>query len=450
MRTFLPALIVTALLALIAVASASASVVVNVRIEGPGETLFEGPVRTEGHMLKAASETTSHPCDGTNGHHNPTPGATPTAAGADAMSIAGEKEGFDGIWEEGFHDFKITRWGPDAASTLKSEFWGLLIDQTFTSFGGCQIELAEGDQVLWMYDGFANRPFLTLFAGGEPSGAAVATATVALGQPLTVTVGQYTSEEGAHHGLKPYENGAEVSPVSTAANGFQTVESSALATTEPDGTATVTFKEPGWHRLKASPKKPSEGFRSNRLDVCVPPEGASDCGALPSDDLTRSPPVEEVTPEVTPEATGTPTGSVAVLGSGPSAPAVLTPAPPLLRLDGLELAPIDDRARGLVYRGRWRRVSEARAWLGTVSLGSAGATLSVHLAAGRPVLILRDVRHRARLAVLAGTHRQIITVAASSSASSRAIVLPRRRSAGAIQLRILKGTVGIDGVAVTP
>src|ERR1700677_1156848 len=85
---------------------------VNVRIEGKSETLFEGPIWTEGHDVEASSDTRERPCDGTNNHQHTTPGPTPTAAGVDAVGILGET--FDGQWYTGYDDYFITRWGQDA------------------------------------------------------------------------------------------------------------------------------------------------------------------------------------------------------------------------------------------------------------------------------------------------------------------------------------------------
>ena len=56
---------------------------VNLRIEGPTYTIFEGPVLTSGHNVTTPSGGTHH-CDGTNGNANPFPGPTCTSALDDA------------------------------------------------------------------------------------------------------------------------------------------------------------------------------------------------------------------------------------------------------------------------------------------------------------------------------------------------------------------------------
>ena len=426
-------------LALAPLASAS---VVNVRIEGGTQTLFEGPVRTEGHQIRASSDTQQRECNGTNSGARASPGPTPTAAAVDAMSLLGES--FDGQWSSSSQDYFITRWGPEAQNAAEGEYWGLLVDDSFLSVGGCQYELAEGDQVLWAYDAFNHDRFLTLYGASESRTAAIPTPTVALGQPFTVKVESFNGNEGAFHSLGPY-SGAEVSPVSTAANGFQTVDtgSSESVTTTGEGTATITFNTPGWHRLKATAGKT---FRSDRLDVCVPAPGATSCGALPSDDQVRP---SEQTPR---EKPGPPTGPGGTSTHPEPGSSMRRPpgkgAPVTLKLDGLALSPIDDRSPRIHYRGRWRRVHESRAWNATVSIGRPGARLSINLGRGRPVFVLRDVRHRARIEVIEGAHHKSFAVLSIAPGQSRALVTSRLIDPGYIELRVVDGTVGVDAIAL--
>ncbi|HEY2217309.1 MAG TPA: hypothetical protein VGH21_07420 [Solirubrobacteraceae bacterium] len=281
--------------------STAAPMQVNVRIEGKGETLFEGPIRAEGHDVQASSDTQPRSCDGTNNGKHPTPGPTPTSTSADAMALAGES--FDGEWFAGFDDYFITRWGPDAQSNANAAFWGVLVNNVFTSVGGCQYELSRGDEVIWVYNAFAGRPILQLFAGGYTGPGQPLTATAELGKPFTVEVGK-TGEGG--EGTPPEAGserapfvafaGADVSPVQTNAKGFEKVltSSSATVTSDAQGKASITFTEPGWHRIKATVPGVGAGaeestVRSNRLDVCVPAGGQSGCGAPPAEDEVRTP-----------------------------------------------------------------------------------------------------------------------------------------------------------------
>jgi hypothetical protein len=285
---------------LFAAPAGAAPVTVNVRIEGATETLFEGPVAVEPHAVKASSDTVQRSCDGLNSldPENTAPEPTPTAAAADAMTLAGET--FDGKWYSGFNDYFITRFGPDAEKEGRS--WGILVNNTFTSVGGCQYQLDGGDEVLWVFNAFTSRPFLALFpaAANYTVGPRPLTATANLGEPFEVEVAAYADDQegdpaegSVRAGSTAYE-GADVSPVTTSANGFEKVDTADAATvvTNAQGKAQVTFTTPGWHRIKATVPGAAEedAIRSNRLDVCVLGGGETSCGAAPAEDAVRVPP----------------------------------------------------------------------------------------------------------------------------------------------------------------
>jgi hypothetical protein len=290
---------ISSLLPLAAPAGA-APTTVNVRIEGAHETLFEGPLAVEPHGVKASSDTDQRPCDGINSLDpgNTLPAPTPTASAADAMALIGET--FDGKWYSGFDDYFITRFGPDAEKEGKS--WGILVNNTFTNVGGCQYQLDGGDEVLWVFDAFDFRPFLALFpaAANYTSGPRPLTATATLGEPFEVEVAAYEEDAEANPAAGPSRTGssafagADVSPVTTAANGFEKVETSDPTTvvTNAQGKAQVTFTTAGWHRIKATVPGGGEeaAIRSNRLDVCVLGPGETSCGAPPAEDAVRVPP----------------------------------------------------------------------------------------------------------------------------------------------------------------
>jgi hypothetical protein len=276
---------------------------VNVRIEGAHETLFEGPIAVEPHGVRATSDSSPklRSCNGINSLDpwNTVPAPTPTSSSVDAMALIGET--FDGKWYPGFNDYFITRFGPDREAESKS--WGILVNNTFTNVGGCQYQLDEGDEVLWIYNAFNNRKNLALFPAGTTSGTRGLTATATLEQPFEVEVREYEDNlednPSAHPeltGSVPYAN-AYVSPVETNAKGFEKVVTGSpeAKKTDSNGRASITFDTPGWHRIKAT-VPPGHGeteeaaFRSNRIDVCVPASGQTDCGALPAEDQVRVPP----------------------------------------------------------------------------------------------------------------------------------------------------------------
>jgi uncharacterized membrane protein YgcG len=307
MRKLVATLVVASLSSVLLVTTAAAAQTqVNVRIEGRAETLFEGPVLVESDGVRASSDTQARSCNGINSLDlgNVVPAATPTAASADALGLIGET--FDGQWYPGFNDYFITRWGPDPQSPGDAAYWGILVNDTFTNVGGCQYQLDGGDEVLWVYDAFKGRPDLALFpeAAHYASGPRPLTATTGLNEPLALEVAAYEDDEEnrppaapGRAGSSPFAN-AEVAPVITGAKGFEKVnaKSSATVKTNAEGKATVSFGEPGWHRIKATvaAEGGENAIRSNRLDVCVTGgvatkalEGATGCGELPAADRVR-------------------------------------------------------------------------------------------------------------------------------------------------------------------
>lgn len=286
-RALAAALIATGvLLPMAAAPAAAAPAEIGVRIEGRVKTLFEGPVLTDGRRIRAASDHTDRPCDGTNGGANPSPGPTPTAAAVDAMAIVGQD--FDGRWFAGYEDYYVERWGPDEESFEGTgSFWGLLVEDSLSSVGGCQLRLTAADEVLWAYDAFdPARPFLRLAAPGGDPGEPV---YVEAGEPLELAVRQRA--HGGVLGVRPTSEPAAGVPVRLVStdpgSGFQTPGATADVSAA-DGSAAVVFDTPGWQRLKAA----DDGgyIRSNRLDVCVRPAGGGGCGPPPPDTALRVPP----------------------------------------------------------------------------------------------------------------------------------------------------------------
>jgi hypothetical protein len=326
---------------------------VNVRIEGKSETLFEGPIWSEGHNIQASSDTRERPCDATNNHAHATPGPTPTASAVEAMRIVGET--FDGHWYPGYDDYFITRWGADEQGPAEGAYWGILVNDVFTDVGGCQYELHEDDEVLWVYDAFKERAKLALFPADDFVSRPPLTAMVQLGQPFEVQVEAYgDGSEGDPPGepdradATPY-SGARVAPVLTSPRGSERVQTASPegATTNSEGKASITFTTPGWHRIKAGAPMNDEGeeeaVRSNRIDVCVPAHGETGCGPVPAEDDPRTAPAwagtseeeHHETPAETPggqDRSGGQASSGSQSGGGPgAAPSSSTQTPALPR-----------------------------------------------------------------------------------------------------------------------
>jgi hypothetical protein len=354
---------------------------VSVRIEGKTETLFEGPVLTDGHNIKGLTDTEApaagRQCDGLNNNANPTPGPTATAASVDAMAI--RDEGFDGDWygPESFDDYFITQWGPERQDVGEGDYWGIVVNNVFTSVGGCQFQVDNGDEVLWIYDAFDGRPQLVLYPGDYSGGSAQLTAKASLGVPFEVTVEEWGGDccsssppPSPTRSGDPYE-GAEVAPVVPTVRGFERVDTASAETVETgaDGNATITFDTPGWHRIKATAAGKETAIRSNRLDVCVPDPPAADCGPLPADDLARTPPSSEEPGAGNPDKTAEQPGAGSVTG----------PPPPAGRVRfaprGLDKTRLDDGIVGVSWEVRDAGPGIARWRVSSKTLGRKGAHL---------------------------------------------------------------------------
>ena len=212
-------------------------VTVNLRVEGPNRTVFDGPVTTDGHDVTTATAGT-HKCDGTNGGSEPDPGATATAALDDAAKLAGFT--IDGPYGNfGIDDYFIERVA-DEWIDPNSQYWSLWINHSFSDKGGCQKRILAGQDVLW-----AGIPFSV-------------TVPLKLTGPDTTTTGQPVQVQ--------VTDGSNGAPQSGATVGG--------ATTGPDGRATLSFPNEGIYRLKA--EKP-DTIRSNSIVLCVDPPGAAPC-----------------------------------------------------------------------------------------------------------------------------------------------------------------------------
>ena len=237
-RRALPGALVLLSLALPSTALAL-PVTVNLRVEGPTATVFDGPVTTDGHAVTTVAGGT-HPCDGTNGAAQPTAGPTATAALDDAARAAGFT--IDGPYGSfGIDDFFIERVA-DQQIDPNTAYWSLWINQVFSDQGGCQKRVLAGQDVLWAGIPFSVSVPLRLEGSN--------TATVGRPVNVRVTDGQ----------TKVPQAGATVGGATTSASGI----------------ATLSFARKGIYRLKAS--KP-DTIRSNTIVMCVDPEGADPCSS---------------------------------------------------------------------------------------------------------------------------------------------------------------------------
>jgi hypothetical protein len=223
---------------LVCATAQAAPVTVNLRVEGSSATIFEGPVTTDGKQIDKGDGP--HPCDGTNGGANPSPGPTMTAALDDAP-VPG---GWGATWDPAFQDFLIERIGAEAQDPVNFRYWGYALNYQFPSVGGCQQRVGAGDQVLFTFDSFG-KPLLKLEGP----------ARVEAGRSAAVTVTDGTTGQ-------PLE-GATIAGVPGA--------------TGPDGRLDVSFEAEGIRSLKADR---AASVRSNTLEVCVEARGSGRCATF--------------------------------------------------------------------------------------------------------------------------------------------------------------------------
>jgi hypothetical protein len=188
----------TALVFTLASANATAApATVQLRVEGADATIFEGPVKTDGHKIEQDKNGPQN-CDGTNGGIYPTAGPTVTSALDDAVA-------WDGTWSTSFSDFLISRIGSDKATD--TQFWGTALNGSPTELGGCQVQVKNGDEVLWAFDMFSAKKLLRL----------TGPRTAKIGKAFKVKV------VDTLHGNKPVK-GADVAGVKTNAKGVASLE----------------------------------------------------------------------------------------------------------------------------------------------------------------------------------------------------------------------------------
>ncbi len=230
-------LLIASLLALVLPAAAAAApTAVDVRIEGKASTIFSSPVTTDGKEVTTASGGT-HVCDGTNNGVSPSPVATATSALDDA-ALEGAFT-WDGPWSgPAYPDYFVTRIAGEAQTA--TEFWGVFVNGVLSDAGGCQTVVDAGDEVLWAFDAFSKSGALRLTA---PAATQVDT-------PLTVKATTVAGD----------------APVSGATVGS--------AITGADGTASLSFSEPGVYVLKAD--RP-DLVRSREVRICVDPPLVEAC-----------------------------------------------------------------------------------------------------------------------------------------------------------------------------
>ena len=235
-------------ISLAAASPAPAKVPVDLRIEGPTRTLFEGRIATPVRTFRFTNERTRHRCDGTAVVGGPS--ARPVATRGGAIDEAAERFGFSlrGKWFEGLGATFERIAGEDVAFDPTTNRYLVEYENGLpTELGSCADPIRPGDDVLFAYGTGSE----TLLALSGPR-------TAAPQDRVTMRV----------------TNARTQAPVAGA-----TVRG---VVTGPAGLATVgPFERAGYHALKA--RQPG-AIRSNRLRLCV--TSGTDGACAPLDRIT--------------------------------------------------------------------------------------------------------------------------------------------------------------------
>lgn len=432
---------------------------VTLRVEGPARTTFEGSVTTDGHDVTTPSGG-RHKCDGTNGGAHPTPGPSATATLDDGARLGGFT--WDGTYNQSFDDYLVERVGPDRAT--QSQFWGVFVNGTASQVGGCQQRVGQGDEVVWAFDAFSKSHALRLTGPGFAE----------TGQPVAVRVTD--SSNGS-----PIP-GADVGGTATGG----------------DGSATLSFAQPGIYRLKA---ERADSVRSNVLVLCVDRHGAEPCTSVDKSapsvkSLLRSGFLFESASSRTfffswqaqdgPDGSGVASYDVDVRRTA-DAKAAATDWRPLARRireprrlfhsdagRGYEfrvaavdragnrsayattsvLVPIDERDRRFVRLSRgWKEVPRDGAWGKLMARADrAGRTMTVRFRGRRAVLIGRRIRNGGRVRVSVDGRSSVRRLRGRDGRSRIMLgTRPLRPGVHVLRLRTLGGgPVAIDAIGVVP
>jgi hypothetical protein len=114
--------------------------------------------------------------------------------------------------------------------------------------------------------------------------------------------------------------------------------------------------------------------------------------------------------------------------------------------------PYDDRGKGRHYSSGWRRIKSRRAWLGGYSQSSRpGATLNFATrGGGRIYLIARTGPHGGKAVFGRGAKKKVVSFRTRKPRNRRVVAIINRtqKRVYRFRLRVLRGTVTVDGLGV--
>jgi hypothetical protein len=115
--------------------------------------------------------------------------------------------------------------------------------------------------------------------------------------------------------------------------------------------------------------------------------------------------------------------------------------------------PYDDRGKGRRYSGAWRHLKNKRAWLGGYSRSSRpGSTLYFRTRGGGRVYIVGQTGPKGGRALLqaSGNRKRVISFRSKKVRNRRVVAVVNRtpKQAFRLRLRVLSGTITVDGIGV--
>ena len=137
---------------LLADPATAAPVTVNLRVEGPTRTLFEGPVTTDVRPFQFTGDPVAHQCDGTTlGGMSPQPAPTRGAAlMATGLAVTG-------TWSSFGPSFKTIDGEDVDFNGTTFAYLAEYKNNVFASLGSCGDTIQVGDDVLYAYGPAPNR-----------------------------------------------------------------------------------------------------------------------------------------------------------------------------------------------------------------------------------------------------------------------------------------------------
>src|SRR3954462_5854512 len=162
-------------IALLAAAPAGAApVTVDLRIEGPNRTVFEGPVTTDVRAFRFSGDNTAHRCDGTAASQGTSAGPVPTRGAVIAEASERAPFSLHGDWYDSLGSPSFTEvGGEDMRYDAPTSRYLVEFDNAqAASRGSCGDAVAPGDHVLFAYtDGSEPLLLLTGPSSARPGGA---------------------------------------------------------------------------------------------------------------------------------------------------------------------------------------------------------------------------------------------------------------------------------------